>query len=185
MALQPFSKRPNDTGIFYAWMGGCLKAVGAEPSPWAGRMVSAAGSFFLGKGEPLGTAPTLRRGSGGLHPMAHPCSSHWGCSQQGQSFHLSPTPWPFLGLPLNKIYWYSPSCLGIFKIICWSCINLSFFFFFFSFVASPPSNGKLLVTFTRLTGHATSQMNLLYSWQMIQPQFSGSFTLFWLTGWLY
>lgn len=54
MALQPFSKRPNDTGIFYAWMGECLKAFGAEPSLRAGTMVSAAEGFFSwAKGSPL------------------------------------------------------------------------------------------------------------------------------------
>lgn len=89
--------------------------------------------FFPGQRGAPWLCPSPGEGAlGGLHPMAHPCSSHWGCSQQG--------PWPFLGLPLDNIY--SPTWLGIFLIICWGCIDLSFLFFFFfpSIVASPSSN---------------------------------------------
>lgn len=50
MALQPFSKRLNDTGIRYAReMDGYLKAVAREASAGAGGR----GIFHLGEGETL------------------------------------------------------------------------------------------------------------------------------------
>lgn len=164
-------------------MDGYLKAIPREPSAGAGGR----GYFTWVKGRPSRVALPPGRGSDLICTRrACPCSSHghpapardwchWGCSQPGRSSHLSAAPWLFWEIIITQnIHLYSPR---FFKFLFFSCINPSFLFF------SPLWRHlcvikRLPVTFTRLTGHATSQMNLLYSWQITLPEFSGSFTLF-------
>lgn len=88
-------------------------------------------------------------------------------------------------LSLDRIYFDILQALKK-KVFFEAALTLYFFPFFFPSLCHHLCIIKRLpVTFTCLTGHATSQMNLLYSWQMILLQVSGSFTLFWRTGWLY